>query len=65
MTGETISPRETAERYGIAYDTVLNLIHAGKFGPRGKGYRIVNPDSKRPTYRINPAGIAHYERLTA
>ncbi|MEL4357083.1 MULTISPECIES: hypothetical protein [unclassified Luteococcus] len=64
VTGETISPREAATRYGIAYWTCLNLLHAGKFGPRGKGWRIVNPDAKRPQYRITPAGLAHYERIT-
>lgn len=56
---------QVAERYGLNYWTALNLLHAGAFGRKGKGYREVNPDAKRPTYRVTPAGIEHYERHTA
>ena len=63
MRRHTVS--DVAEEYGIARGTILQMMHAGAFGEMGRGWHAINPDSKRPQYRITDYGIAQFEKRLA
>lgn len=48
---------EVAERLNQSEEQVRHLIRA-----RYLGFRKLNPDARRPTYRISEAAIQKYEK---
>lgn len=54
---ETLSTREAAERLGVTQQSIARWIKQGAFP---NVFRL-NPDAKRPTYRIPISDIEAFE----